>query len=411
MIPQQLGLRRSESEKHMKYAVVILDGAAGEPLDIFNGLTTLEQATTPFLDLLGREGACGLSKNVPDGFEPASNVACMSIMGYDPAVYDIGRGAIEGASLGVDLQPGDIALRLNLCCVEDGVMKSYSTGNISTEDSHALADELAAVLDDEVFHITKGVSFRHILTVHGHPELMDLNFCPPHNFTDQPLAGHEPQGEGAQLLLDYMERAAAVLAASPVNARRVSEGLLPATNAWAFWPGMRPEGMASFEEAYQLKAGMLSPVDLLNGLAELTGIERFDAEGMSDGPENDYASQGRRAIEILKHKDIVFVHVEAPDTAGHDGEPQQKVDAIEAIDSQIISRLVDYAGTCELRILALPDHYTPICLKTHSRGMVPFVLWGPGIEANAGTRLTEKEAAISGLVCDPGWQMLSKHVL
>ncbi|NTU90155.1 MAG: cofactor-independent phosphoglycerate mutase, partial [Actinobacteria bacterium] len=320
----------------MKYAIVILDGASGYPLDIFDGRTSLEQANTPFLDLLAREGMTGLSKNVPEGVEPSSNVACMSIMGYDPVRYAIGRGAIEGASLGVDLQPGDVAMRMNLCCVQDGIMKSYSTGNISSVDSYAMADEIAAVLDDETFSITKGVSFRHILKVKGHPEIMDLTYTAPHNITDTSIAGCEPQGEGADLLRDYMARANEVLAASPVNARRVTEGLLPATNAWVFWPGMKPEGMESFMEKYGKEAGMLSPVDLLNGLAELTSMKRYAFPGVTDGPDNDYEAQGEGALMMLAENDLVIIHVESPDTAGHDGEAEQKVAAIEAIDREIV---------------------------------------------------------------------------
>lgn len=394
----------------MKYAVVILDGAAGEPVAEFGGKTSLEYANTPFLDYLAREGTTGMTKNVPDGYEPSSNIACMSIIGYDPTAYPIGRGAIEGASLGIDLAPGDVAMRLNLCCVEDGRMKSYSTGNISTADSYALADELAAELDDDTFHLVKGVAFRHILVVKGHPEIMDLAYSPAHNITDRPVAGCEPQGPGAEVLVDYMEKAATILARSEVNRRRVSEGLLPATDAWLFWPGMRPEGMESFEDVYGKKAGMLSAVDLLNGLAELTGIRRYTCEGISDGPDNDYASQGVEAVEMLKECDLVFIHVEAPDTAGHDGSPANKIDAIESIDREIVSRLVDVAEDMDLAILAMPDHPTPISLKTHTNKMVPFVMWGDETGISVGDRLTEHEAERSGLVIDPGYTLMGKFI-
>jgi 2,3-bisphosphoglycerate-independent phosphoglycerate mutase len=394
----------------MRYAVVILDGAAGHPLDELGGMTSLEYANTPFLDLLAREGTVGLSRNVPEGCEPSSNVACMSIIGYDPARYDIGRGAIEGAAIGVDLGPGDVALRMNLCCVEDGIMKSYSTDNISTEDSSALADEIARALDDETFQLHKSVGFRHILVVHDHPELMDLSYHPAHDITDQPVAGREPQGPGAELLVDYMRRADKVLAASDVNARRRQAGQLPATNAWLFWPGMRPAGMEPFEQVYHKHAGMLSAVDLLNGLAELTGITRYSCPGISDGPGNDYAAQGAKAVEMLDECDLVFIHVEAPDTASHDGSASQKVAAIEAIDREIVARLVDYANANELAILALPDHPTPVALKTHSPEMVPFVMWGDEVPTSVGDRLTEGEGARSGLVVDPGCSLMGSFL-
>lgn len=394
----------------MKYAVVILDGAAGRPLDELGGMTSLEYANTPFLDLLAREGTVGLTRNVPQGCEPSSNVACMSIIGYDPVRYDIGRGAIEGAAIGIDLGPGDVALRMNLCCVADGLMKSYSTDNISTEDSSALADEIAAALDDETFELHRSVGFRHILVVRGHPALMNLSYHPAHNLTDKPVAGCEPQGEGAGLLVDYMRRADAILSSSDVNARRVAEGKLPATNAWLFWPGMRPEGMEPFDQIYHLQAGMLSAVDLLNGLAELTGIRRYSCPGISDGPDNDFAAQGAKAVEMLGERDLVVIHVEAPDTAGHDGSASQKVAAIEAIDREIVSRLVDYANSDELAVLALPDHPTPVELKTHSPEPVPFVMWGDDVETSVGERLTEQEGARSGLVVDPGCSLMGGFI-
>lgn len=401
----------------MKYAVVILDGAAGEPLDCFDGRTSLEQANTPFLDSLAREGSVGLARNVPAGMEPASNVACMSLMGYDPNIYDIGRGAIEGASLGVDLGPGDVALRVNLCCVQDGLMHSYSSGNIDNEDSYALADQIRAALDDDTFTLTKGVSFRHILKVKGHPELMDLLYTAPHNITDMPVEGHDPQVpegaseaavEAARLLAQWCERANAILADSSVNERRVKEGLLPATNVWAFWPGMRPGNMEPFEKVYGKNAGMLSPVDLLNGLAVLTGVKRYHVPGLTDGLDNDFEAQGKKALEMLDECDVVFIHIEAPDTAGHDGEPRQKVEAIERIDAEIVGRLYEYASNNDLRILASPDHPTPIRLKTHSNQMVPFVMAGPGLPVGAGERMTEAEATASGLVVDPGCTLMSR---
>lgn len=301
-------------------------------------------------------------------------------------------------------------MRVNLCCIQDGKMKSYSTGNISTEDSYALADELAAELDDDTFHLVKGVAFRHILVVKGHPEIMDLAYTPAHNITDKSVAGCEPQGEGAGLLVDYMDKAAAILAKSEVNARRIREGLLPATNAWLFWPGMRPVGMEPFEKVYGKQAGMLSAVDLLNGLAELTDIKRYSCEGISDGPDNDFAAQGAEAVEMLRERDLVFIHVEAPDTAGHDGSPKNKVDAIEAIDREVVSRLVDVAEEMDLAILAMPDHPTPLCLKTHTRKMVPFVMWGPDTGRSVGDRLTEHECGLSGLIVDPGCSLMGKFI-
>lgn len=394
----------------MKCAVVILDGASGDPLACFHNKTTLQAARTPHLDKLAVSGLVGLSRNVPAGLEASSNVACTSIVGYNPVDYPIGRGALEAAGLGVDLKPGQVALRLNLCTVsDDGIMESYSAGNISNEDSHAIADELS-VLDDDTFRLVKGTGFRHILVVTGHPELMETTFTAPHNITDMPVENAIPEGPGAQLIIDYQRRADAILRRSPVNARLREGGHLSATNVWVFWPGIRPAGMQPFESIYHKKCAMLTAVDLLDGIAMLAGIRRYHFEGVTDGADNDYAAQGEGALSMLEENDVVIIHIEAPDAAGHDGDAAAKRAAIEAIDREIMSRLVTYGKTHLLRILALPDHPTPVTTKRHSYDPVPFVLSGPGIEANGGTRLTEKEGRATGVLIDPGCNLMGRLI-
>ena len=392
-----------------RYAIVILDGASGDPLECYGGQTTLEAARTPHLDALAASGLVGLARNVPDGMEPSSNVACTSIVGYDPVDYPIGRGALELAALGLSLGDDQVAMRVNLSNVsDDGLMHSYSTDNIGNQDAHALADELKAALDDEVFTLHKGTGFRLYLVVSGHPELMSTNFQAAHNFSDQPVIEHQPQGPAAKLILDFQARANAVLAASAVNARRLAAGRMPANQVFAFWPGTRPAGMQDFSSRYGLRAGINSGVDLLNGIAQLAGIRRFQFEGVTDGPDNDYAAQGDGALRMLEQCDIAFVHVEAPDAEGHDGNVEGKRLAVEAIDREIISRLRAFGEQRPLRILALPDHPTPVATKRHSSDPVPFVLAGAGIAADGSTRLTENQARASGLLVDPGHRLLAR---
>lgn len=390
----------------MKYAIVILDGASGNPLECYGGLTTLEAAHTPHLDALAAAGAVGLARNVPEGMEPSSNVACTSIAGYHPAQYPIGRGALESAALGIELGPNDVAMRLNLTNVSpSGIMVSYSTDNISGDDAHALASELAAALDNSTFKLYQGTGFRQYLVVTGHPGLMQSTFPAAHNMTDEPVANHPATGPEVQLIHDYEERARAVLAASPTNARRIAAGKLPATNALAFWPGQRPANMQPFASLYHKQAAMLSGVDLLNGIAQLAGIRRYHFEGVTDGPDNNYAAQGDGALAMLAENDVAFIHVESPDAEGHDGNAAGKLAAVEAIDREVVSRLAAYAAnpaTPPLRILALPDHPTPVATKRHTAAPVPFVLAGLGIAPNPGTRLTENEAQSTGLMVDPG---------
>ncbi len=386
----------------MKYAVVILDGAAGLPLEELGGRTTLEAAVTPSLDALAAAGLTGMARNVPDGLECSSNVACTSIMGYDPAQYPIGRGAIEGLAAGVDLAPGEVALRVNLCCVENGLMRSYSADNITTEEAAPYITALKDALDDDTFTIYPSVGFRAILVVRNHPEIMGCTFSEAHNITDMPVEGKGPVGPGSEILADYEMRASEILASLGANEERVARGKLPVNRAWVFWPGLRPDSMQTFADVYGKSAAMQSGVDLLKGLAILAGMEVCEFEGITDGADTDYAAQGAGAIEMLASHDVVFVHVEAPDAQGHDGEAAGKVAAIESIDSEIVSRLLRYAESNDLRIMALPDHPTPVSLKRHTPDMVPFVMAGPGFSHNGASRLTEEQGASTGFVVDPG---------
>lgn len=384
----------------MKYVVVILDGAAGWPLTALGEKTTLEAADTPHLDTLARSGTVGLARTVPEGTEPSSSAACTSILGYDPVADHVGRGAIEAASIGIDLADDEVALRLNTVTITDGVMTSYAAGHISTEESHEIITELAAELDDETFRLFPGVAYRHILVVKGHPELLDCSYTPPHDISDRPIEGHLPQGAGAELLHAYMRRAKPVLERSEVNRRRLHAGLLPATDVWPFWPGARPKGLVPFFERRGLTAAMTSGVDLLNGLAVLTGIDRLAIAGVTGGSDNDYAAQAQGALAALADHDLVIIHVESPDEEGHAGDAAAKVAAIEAIDREVMSRVRRCVE--ELRVLAMPDHPTPVALKTHVGEPVPFVLWGPGIEPNGALSYSESAAAATGLVVDPG---------
>ncbi|MBN2247816.1 MAG: cofactor-independent phosphoglycerate mutase [Coriobacteriia bacterium] len=384
----------------MKHVIVILDGAAGWPLAELGSKTTLGHAHTPNLDALAAAGVVGLAQTVPAGVEPSSSAACTSILGYDPVADYVGRGAIEAASLGVTLAADEIAMRMNLVHIADGMMASYACGHIRTEESRMIVEDLAEALGDETFTFYPGTAYRHILVVKGHPELLDLAYTPPHDISDQPIEGKTPAGDGAELLLDLMDRARGVLERSAENQERGVRGDLPATDIWPFWPGVAPVGLRPFTETRGVKAALTSGVDLLNGLAVLFGIDRLDIPGVTDGSDNDYHAQIEGALDALEDHDLVIVHVEAPDEEGHGGNTEGKVAAIEAIDRDIISVLRDCVG--HIRILAMPDHPTPIELKTHVGEPVPFVLAGPGIPVDGSTAYTEIAAAATGRFVDPG---------
>lgn len=384
----------------MKHVILILDGAAGWPLPELGSRTTLAAARTPNLDALAAAGAVGLAQTVPAGAEPSSSAACTSILGYDPIAEYVGRGAIEAASLGIELAPDEVALRMNLVHLADGVMASYSCGHIKTEESRDIVAELGDALGDGTFQFHPGVAYRHILVVKGHPEVLDGLYTPPHDISDRSVAGRLPTGAGAELLLDLMQRARPVLASSTVNAARAARGDLPATDIWPFWPGVAPEAIVPFSERRGVSAALTSGVDLLNGLAVLFGIERLDIAGVTDGSDNDYKAQIAGAMAALEDHDLVIVHVESPDEEGHAGNVAGKIAAIEAIDREMVSVLRGQLG--DVRVLAMPDHPTPIELKTHVGEPVPFVIAGPGIALNAATEFRETAAAATGLVVDPG---------
>lgn len=389
----------------VKYCIVILDGAAGWPLPELGGRTCLQYANTPNLDGMARAGTTGMAYTVPEGMEPSSSAACTSILGYDPAADYVGRGAIEAASMGIKLQPDEVALRVNLVSIVDGIMTSYSGGSITTEDSRPIVSSLASQLNDKTFTFYPGIAYRHILVVKGHPELMDLRATPPHDISDKPVSGRLPAGGGADILLDLMERARPLLNADPVVARRTESGKPPVTDIWPFWPGVAPSGMVPFSESRGVSAAMTSGVDLLNGLAVLAGIDRLEIPGVSDGPDNDYKAQALGALEALKDHDLVVVHVESPDEAGHAGDHVAKVAAIEAIDRDVLSHILGYDGA--IRVLAMPDHPTPVALKTHVGEPVPFVLYGPGINPNGAEEYSETAATATGLGVQPGYGVMS----
>jgi len=384
----------------VKYVVVILDGASGWPLSQLGGRTTLEEASTPHLDALARTGMVGLAQTVPEGAEPSSAAACTSILGYDPVADFVGRGAIEAASMGIDLADDEVALRLNLVTIIDDVMASYSAGHIGTRESHAIVAELADRLNDETFTLYPGVAYRHILVVKGETEVLEGCFTPPHDISDKAVRPYLPTGAGSDLLLDYMERAKTVLIENTVNRERVERGELPATDVWPFWAGIKPDGMTPFAEKHGLSAAMTSGVDLLNGLAVLAGIRRLEIDGVTDGSDTDYAAQADGALAALAYHDVVVIHIESPDEEGHAGSVEGKRRAIEAIDREVMSRV--RACTETLRVLAMPDHPTPTDLKTHVGEPVPFVLWGPGIDHNGAPSYGETTALSTGLMVDPG---------
>lgn len=389
----------------MKYVILIIDGAAGYPLPQREGKTSLELAFTPHLDALASQGRLGLTRTVPPGMEPGSAVACMSIVGYDPRKYYKGRSSIEAFSMGIDIAPEEIVFRCNLVAVKDGCMLDYSAGHITTAESKELISALDRALGDARTRFYPGVSYRHILKLRGRDDSLEALCTPPHDIPGKPVAGFLPQGKGSEILNDLMRRSEAVLKDHPVNQRRQSRGETPATTIWLFWPSGQVPDLPSFQQAYGLRPAMISGVDLLRGIARMAKMEIINIPGVTDGLDNDYVAQGEGTLRALADRDLVVVHVEAPDESGHSGSIEHKVEAIENTDREIVSRLRSYRGD-KLRLLVMPDHPTPIAIQTHTADPVPFLLWGPGFEANGARRFTEAEASSSGFSIQAGYDII-----
>ncbi len=391
----------------MKYVVLIIDGAAGWGLEEHGGRTCLELAHLPNLDAMAKEGVVGLVRTVPEGMEPSSACACMSVLGYDPRVYYRGRSAIEARSLGIPILRDEVVFRCNLVTVQEGRMRSYSSGHISTEEATLLVSSIDERLGSDEVRFYPGVRYRHICKIKGHPETLGARCTPPHDIPEKPIAEYLPKGQGSEFLTELMMRSRAVLENHEVNRQRQARGELPATMIWLFWgAGQIPE-IPPFKQVYGLEAALTSGVDLLRGLAKMADIAVVDIPGVTDGLDNDYAGQMEGALEALAAYDLVAIHVEAPDEAAHIGSVEEKVRAIELVDSEMVARIRRW-DRGRLRVLVLPDHSTPIQIRTHSAEPVPFLLWGTGFTSNGAARFTEAEARRTGVFLGDGYNIMAK---
>ncbi|HON40366.1 MAG TPA: cofactor-independent phosphoglycerate mutase [Methanoculleus sp.] len=364
----------------MKYIVILGDGMADEPLAELDGRTPLEYAETPNMDRIAREGRCGMLRTVPEGFEPGSDIANLSVLGYDPRVSYTGRGPLEAASMGIELGEGEMAYRCNLVTVRDGLMVDFNAGHISSAEGAALLRDLDAVLGG--VRVYPGISYRNLLVL---PEGRGSLTTPPHDIVGRPIQEYLPRGDDAAALLECMERSCEVFADHPVNRRRVLEGKIPATGIWPWSGGKRPS-LEPFREKYGLAGGVISAVDLLGGIARLAGMEVIRVPGATGFIDTDYKAKARYAVDALDRLDFVYMHVEAPDEAGHMGSVEEKVRAIERLD-EAIGIILERPETV---VAVLPDHPTPIRCRTHTADPVPFAVLGKGKDGVKG--FSEREA-------------------
>jgi len=403
----------------MKFALIIPDGCADEPQDSLGGRTPLQAARTPHMDEIARLGVVGRADNVPPSMPSGSDVATMSLFGYDPLKYHTGRAPLEAAAQGIELGPDDWAIRCNFVTIQDGVMVSFTAGQIPNDLAEHLIDDLQRELASRELEFYPGVSYRNLLVYRagrgtrgdrGHPGRApftnESRTTPPHDITDQPVAAHLPSGPGGDWLRNMMQKSIPILAESPDIQARIAQGELSATQVWLWGLGQRP-ALESFQERFHKSGAMITAVDLLRGIASLLGWENITVPGATGYLDTNYAAKGHYAIRALDDADLVIVHVEATDEASHEGDARAKVEALERIDKDIVGPLhAHLRKQGNYRILVSPDHPTFLRTKTHSHGYVPFALCGAGVSPDAAQTYDEVAAAASSLVFDRGCDLM-----
>ncbi|MBI4367890.1 MAG: cofactor-independent phosphoglycerate mutase [Candidatus Omnitrophica bacterium] len=396
-------------EDRMKRIVIVPDGVGDWPLEELGGKTPLEAAKKPHLDELCYHSILGTLKTCPDGMYPGSDVCGLSLMGYDPKVGYSGRAPLEAANLGIVLKPGELAFRCNLVHEENGILTDYSADHISTEEADLLIQELQKRLGSDVISFHPGKMYRHILLYRRADDLA-VQTDQPHDFQGNAYRQHWPRGKGAQLLIDLTERSKKILSAHPVNEARIKKGKKPANMIWLWGGGPAPK-LESFQEKYGISGGVISAVDLLNGLGRYVGWEIINVPGATGYFDTDYQAKGRYAIDALRRLDLVFVHVEATDEAGHTGNVSEKVRAIENIDRHIVAPVVQHLKQeKDWRLFVAPDHYTPIVKKTHVAEPVPFIFAGSDVSQASQKSYTEANANVTRIKLEQGYALMARLV-
>ena len=394
----------------MKYVLIIPDGCADEPQASLGGKSPLEAANIPAMDAVAAAGVVGRANHVPAHLPAGSDVANLSLLGYDPNRFFTGRAPLEAAAQGIPLGASDCAIRCNLVTIENQTMRDFTADHISTEEARELLATLSERLACPELEFVPGVSYRNLLIYRGGnqtpPFTADTRATPPHDLTDQSVLDDYPRGPGSGLLNQLMSESVAIFADHPVNVRRKAAGHLPATNIWLWGQGLAP-ALPSFQETFGKTGAMITAVDLLRGLAALMGWRRIEVPGATGYLDTDYAAKGRYAIDALDDVDLVTVHVEAPDEASHEGNTEAKIKALEEIDRHIVAPIHEaLRGRGDYRILVTPDHPTPLRTKTHSHGFVPFALAGSGIAVDQFTTYGETVAGQSQLAFADGWKLM-----
>ncbi len=384
-----------------KRVIVIMDGAADEPQVELGGRTPLQAARMPHSDRIAREGMCGLAQTIPPEMESGSDIATLSILGYDPRRYHTGRAPLEAASLDVPLNPNDVAFRCNLVTSDGDTLIDYSAGEIPTADAHALIAVVNAKLSTARVQFYPGISYRHVMVWRGGSP--DVRTTPPHNIIGQPIDPHLPEGDGNAMLRRLMFDSLDILDQHDINKRRRDQGKNPANMIWLWGQGRKCQ-LAPFAIARGMPGLAIAAVDLVKGVAKCAGLAAPAVRGATGNLETDYSAKAAAAIEALESYDFVLVHIEAPDEASHQGSPERKVWALEQIDKKVVGPLLARLDRAPgSRILIASDHYTKISTRTHAREPVPFALLGRS--RDRAEAFDEENAASTGRFIEEGWRL------
>lgn len=398
----------------MKYALILGDGMADYPIPALNGKTPLAVADKPYMNLLAETGEIGLVKTVPDGYKPGSDVANLGALGYDATKCYTGRSPLEALSIGIDMKSDDVAVRTNLVTLgdeadfADKTMVDYSAGEITTDEARELIEFLQEKLGNDKYSFHAGVSYRHCLIVaHGS---VNMQLTPPHDISGKKIGAYLPAGDGSGELAELIRRSNELLPSHPVNLARKAAGKNPANSIWFWGQGTRP-ALENFRERYGLSGGMVSAVDLLKGIAIGAGMKSVDVEGATGTLSTNFEGKAKAATELLDNGcDFVFVHLEAPDECGHQGDLEGKIKAIELVDKKILGPVYEHlkASGEDFAIMVMPDHFTPVSILTHSREPVPYLMYSSKRALSAGGDYNEKAAAESGIYYDKPWELTNK---
>ncbi|UCD58379.1 MAG: cofactor-independent phosphoglycerate mutase [Candidatus Hydrogenedentota bacterium] len=397
----------------MKFALLVGDGMADYPLQELEGHTPLEAADTPNMDRLAREGTVGIVRTIPSGMPPGSDIANLNLLGYDVAKYYSGRAPLEAASRNIELSYDEVAFRCNLVTIIDNVMIDYSAGHISSEEAAELIAAVDSKLGGASFRFHPGVSYRHLLIARSEDEKRwesGLECTPPHDIVGQSVAAHMPRGEDEQLFKKLMLDSVGVLTEHRVNRRRSQSGKRPANMIWLWGQGKRPS-MPTFAELYGMTGTVISAVDLIRGMGKYAGLSIVEVPGATGYFDTNYAGKASYGLDALAHGDFLFVHVESPDEAGHVGDIEEKIKAIENFDKLVVGPIVDGMSRSEpYRVMVLPDHFTPIKVGTHVADPVPFLVHGSGVPQSHASGFSEAEAEKAGSMIENGFELLPSYL-